>query len=128
MKAIYIAFLLLASMPFLLSSTTLAAREVQPIKGDEGGYRRGVRPGEAPPPPRSNHLIGVRPNPYYRAPAFGNNPYGRGGAHHPPPPNHAASIANRYVYGTTPPNPMANTPYRGCINNPYTRRCSPPNN
>ncbi|XP_020977803.1 uncharacterized protein LOC107635530 isoform X5 [Arachis ipaensis] len=117
MKAIYIAFLLLASMPFLLSSTTLAAREVQPIKGDEGGYRRGVRPGEAPPPPRSNHLIGVRPN-----------PYGRGGAHHPPPPNHAASIANRYVYGTTPPNPMANTPYRGCINNPYTRRCSPPNN
>ncbi|XLR63229.1 hypothetical protein S83_013901 [Arachis hypogaea] len=121
MKAIFIAFLLLAFMAFLLSSTTLAAREVQPIKSDEGGYRRGyrrgARPGEAPPPPRPNHLIGVRPNPYRR-----------GGTHHPPPPNPPVSIANRYVYGTAPPNPMANTPYRGCINNPYTRGCSPPNN
>ncbi|QHO09494.1 hypothetical protein HN51_067992 [Arachis hypogaea] len=126
MKAIYIAFLLLASMPFLLSSTTLAAREVQPIKGDP--YNRGARPGKEPspppPPPRPNTPIGSSRG----APAFGNNPYGRGGAYHPPPPNPVASVANRNVYGTTPPNPTANTPYRGCINNPYTRRCSPPNN
>ncbi|KAL1322972.1 hypothetical protein AAHE18_14G237600 [Arachis hypogaea] len=63
MKAIFIAFLLLASMAFLLSSATLATREIQPIKGDEKGYikasdpyrfRRRIRGGgRRPPPPPS---------------------------------------------------------------------------
>ncbi|XLV00152.1 hypothetical protein S245_014491 [Arachis hypogaea] len=114
MRPIFFAiFLLLVYVVFPPSSTF--AYSVVEKRGDERGvyrrtYRYGRRGGALHPPPP--------PLPDFPVGPSGSNPYEE--VYHPKRPYDPRGR-------NPPPNPIANTPYRRCINNPYTRGpCSPP--